>query len=104
MRSKLRLIFLLRSAFFGPRFTARKDHQLVIHSATGTLCLDQNRCDGGSTQGILVGTGPLGLLNGQLGKISLVSWHSGLPLARSGSNTGGGQWRGCFLFCQVSVE
>ena len=51
MRNKLRLIFLLRSAFFGPRFTARKDHQLVIHSATGILCLDQNRCDGGSGQG-----------------------------------------------------
>ena len=88
MRSKLRLIFLLRSVFFGPRFTARKDHQMVIHSATGILRLDQTRCDGGSTQGILVRTGPLGLLNEQLGKLSLVSWHSGLPLARRAAVNG----------------
>ena len=36
----------------------------------------QNRPDGGSTQGLVVGMAPLSLLQGSLAKVSLVSWSS----------------------------
>ena len=36
----------------------------------------QNRWDGGSTQGILVGIGPEALFQGSMGKISFLTWHS----------------------------
>ena len=36
----------------------------------------QNRRDGGSTQGIFICMGPKALFNGELGKLTPVSWHS----------------------------
>ena len=64
---------------------ARRDYKLLVHrfSSTEELCLyawmdagSQNRPDGGSTQGIIVGIGPKGLLQGDMGSITLLSWHS----------------------------
>ena len=65
---------------------ARKDHVLKIHvhskeEPLGVFCwadaAGQNRRDGGSTQGIFVGIGPLKLLDGEIGKITPMSWHAG---------------------------
>ena len=36
----------------------------------------QNRCDGGSTQGLFLGVGPLSLLKGDMCKITAIGWHS----------------------------
>ena len=36
----------------------------------------QNRPDGGSTQGIVVGLGSSNMQNGELGHVNLISWHS----------------------------
>ena len=64
---------------------ARKDHRMMIHafSEDEPLALyawvdaaTDNRPDGSSTQGIFVGVGPESLLQGSLGGISPVAWHS----------------------------
>ena len=64
---------------------ARSDHELKIHSFPEEKDLgmyawvdaaSQNRVDGGSTQGILVGLGPLSMMQGEVGQISVVAWHS----------------------------
>ena len=64
---------------------ARGVHKMKIHAfgENEPLALyawvdagSQNRRDGSSTQGILVGLGPESLLQGSLGKISVISWHS----------------------------
>ena len=64
---------------------ARKDHSLIIHAFNKTEELgmfawvdagSQNRPDGGSTQGILIGLAPLSMLQGDIGQVSLIGWHS----------------------------
>ena len=64
----------------------RKDHKLIMHAFpedrrlmlyVWTDAAGQNRRDGGSAQGILVGMGPEGLLEGSVEKVSLMSWHAG---------------------------
>ena len=51
-----------------------RSEELAIY--TWVDAASQNRRDGGSTQGILVGIRPQSMLNGELGKISLLAWHS----------------------------
>ena len=67
------------------RTKARSNHELIIHSFPDEKDLgmyawvdaaSQNRSDGGSTQGIVVGLGSLEMLRGEVSKVSLVSWHS----------------------------
>ena len=62
-----------------------KGHRMIIHAfePEEDLALyawvdagSQNRPDGGSTQGIVVGIGPVALQEGELGKVSLMAWHS----------------------------
>ena len=64
---------------------ARKDQRMRIHKFPEAEELgvfgwvdaaSQNRPDGGSTQGLVVGMAPLSLLQGSLAKVSLVSWSS----------------------------
>ena len=64
----------------------RKDHKLVIHAhdreaSLGVFCwadaAGQNRRDGGSTQGLFIGIGPLSLLEGQMERVSPIAWHAG---------------------------
>ncbi|CAE7422915.1 RE1 [Symbiodinium sp. CCMP2592] len=64
---------------------ARKDHRMLIHAFAEDEpvalyawvdAATDNRPDQGSTQGIFVGMGPESLLQGNLGGISPVAWHS----------------------------
>ena len=64
---------------------ARKEHRLRIHRfAEGTPlglfawvdAASQNRPDGGSTQGIVIGLAPESLLQGEMAPVSAVAWHS----------------------------
>ena len=64
---------------------ARGVHKMKIHAFGETEPLaiyawvdagSQNRWDGSSTQGILVGIGPEALFQGSMGKISFLTWHS----------------------------
>ena len=63
----------------------RKSHEMPIHAfAQGTTMVmvawvdaaSQNRHDGGSTQGLLLGAAPASLFQGDLTKVSLMAWHS----------------------------
>ena len=64
---------------------ARRQHQMLIHAFPPEVELgcyawvdaaNENRRDGGSTQGIFIGMAPLSLLQGQVEKISPISWQS----------------------------
>ncbi|CAE7758749.1 RE1 [Symbiodinium sp. CCMP2456] len=64
---------------------AQKNHELIVHKfhPAEELCMlawvdasSQNRSDGGSTQGILVGIGSRAMLQGEVGKVTVVAWHS----------------------------
>ncbi|CAE7633802.1 RE1, partial [Symbiodinium sp. CCMP2456] len=64
---------------------ARQDHQMLIHrfSAEEPLALfgwvdaaSQNRREGGSTQGIFIGMGPANMLQGEMGRVTPIAWHS----------------------------
>ena len=63
---------------------ARKDHSIMIHKCNHqdmqfyawVDAASQNRIDGGSTQGILVGAASSELLVGEVCNISMVSWQS----------------------------
>ncbi|OLP88362.1 Copia protein [Symbiodinium microadriaticum] len=64
---------------------ARQDHQMLIHrfAAEEPLALfgwvdaaSQNRREGGSTQGIFIGMGPANMLQGELGRVTPIAWHS----------------------------
>ena len=64
---------------------SRKSHAMILHAFPADEPLgmyawvdagNQNRPDGGSTQGILIGLAPSSMLQGALGKVSLMSWHS----------------------------
>ena len=77
--AKLRTNLLVQSA------KARKDYTIKIRAFEPgeEICLyawvdagSQNRPDAGSTQGIVIGVGPLSLQNGELGHVNLISWHS----------------------------
>lgn len=67
------------------RTKQRKEHRLKVHAfppgcETGlfmwTDAGSQNRPGGESTQGLFLGLGPLGLLDGNLEAITPVAWHS----------------------------
>ena len=67
------------------RTKTQKDHKMLIHSFGTEEPLglyawvdagSQNRRDGGSTQGIFIGLGPQGMIQGDIGKVSPISWHS----------------------------
>ena len=63
---------------------ARSSHHLRIHRCAAEEMVlvawvdagSQNRWDGGSTQGVVVGAAPTGLLRGEVSPVSLVAWHS----------------------------
>ena len=63
---------------------ARNQHQLKIHRCvSGEMVMvawvdagSQNRLDGGSTQGVIIGAAPTELLQGEVTPVSLVAWHS----------------------------
>ncbi|CAE7207379.1 RE1, partial [Symbiodinium sp. CCMP2456] len=64
---------------------ARRDHKMLIHAFPEDVPLgpvawvdaaSQSRVDGGSTEGIVIGMAPQGLLQGEVCEISLMSWHS----------------------------
>eukprot|EP00439_Symbiodinium_sp_Y106_P070844 s93_g12.t1 len=64
---------------------SRKDHRMLIHAFSEDEPLamygwvdaaNQNRKDGGSTQGIFIGLGPQSMLSGDLGKVTPIAWHS----------------------------
>ncbi|CAE7220198.1 RE1 [Symbiodinium sp. CCMP2592] len=64
---------------------AKKDHQLRIHrfeegTELGAYAWvdagSQNRPDGGSTQGVLIGLAPTSLLQGEVCPVSVMAWHS----------------------------
>ena len=63
----------------------RKDHKMLIHAFNEDEKLalfawvdaaNGNRPGGGSTQGIFVGMGPESILQGDMGKVTPISWHS----------------------------
>ena len=63
----------------------RKGHKLVIHHFSPKLELGlfmwadaagQNRRDGSSTQGLFLGIAPIGLLDGNLERITPIAWHA----------------------------
>ena len=63
----------------------KRDHVMRVHrfSEQEPLAMyawvdaaNQNRWDGSSTQGIFIGLGPASLLQGEVGSITPVSWHS----------------------------
>ena len=71
-----KLIFAARS---------RRDHKLVIHHFNPNIELGlfmwadaagQNRTDGSSTQGLFMGMAPVSLLDGNLERITPISWHA----------------------------
>ena len=83
--SKSTVETIIRTNILVQHTRARKDYKILVHrfAPTEELCLyawvdagSQNRPDGGSTQGIVIGIGPRGLLRGDLGSITLLSWHS----------------------------
>ncbi|CAE7853715.1 RE1 [Symbiodinium sp. KB8] len=63
---------------------ARSSHQLKVHRCvSGEMVMvawvdagSQNRHDGGSTQGVIIGAAPTELLQGEVTPVSLVAWHS----------------------------
>ncbi|CAE7653027.1 RE1 [Symbiodinium sp. CCMP2592] len=64
---------------------ARKGHQMLIHAFNLEVELgcyawvdaaNENRRDGGSTQGIFIGLAPASLLKGEVGQVSPISWQS----------------------------
>ena len=64
---------------------ARRKHEMLIHKFPESIELgcfawvdaaNENRQDGGSTQGIFIGIAPVSLLQGELCPISPVAWHS----------------------------
>ncbi|OLP84749.1 Copia protein [Symbiodinium microadriaticum] len=63
----------------------RKDHKMLVHAFAedepvalfGWVdAANENRRDGGSTQGIFIGLGPASMLSGDLGKVTPIAWHS----------------------------
>ena len=75
---------IIRSNILLSRAKAQKDHIMKIHGHTTEDMVmfawvdaaNQNRADGGSTQGIFIGMGPEAILHGEVGAVSPVAWHS----------------------------
>ena len=76
---------IIRTNTLLDRVRARKDHCLRIHRFSeheeiGVFgwvdAASQNRHDGGSTQGLIIGLAPVSLLQGELTKVSIAGWHS----------------------------
>ena len=83
--SKSSVDTILRTNLLVQSAKARKDYSIKIRAfhPEEELCLyawvdagSQNRPDGGSTQGIVVGLGSSNMQNGELGHVNLISWHS----------------------------
>ncbi|CAE7455783.1 RE1 [Symbiodinium sp. CCMP2592] len=63
---------------------ARSDHKLKIQRCVSEQMIlaawvdagSQNRHDGGSTQGVVIGAAPAELLQGEVTQVSLMAWHS----------------------------
>ena len=64
---------------------ARKEHKMIIHAIpehvpvgffTWADAAGQNRWDGSSTQGIMVGLAPLSMFDGEVAKVVPVAWHA----------------------------
>ncbi|CAE7839318.1 RE1 [Symbiodinium sp. CCMP2592] len=63
---------------------ARSDHKLKIQRCVSEQMIlaawvdagSQNRHDGGSTQGVVIGAAPAELLHGEVTQVSLMAWHS----------------------------
>ena len=82
-RSQVSLILRANKLLFQVR--ARKDHAMILHAFNESEPLgmyawvdagSQNRPDGSSTQGILIGLAPTSMMTGAVGQVSLMSWHS----------------------------
>ena len=66
------------------RVKSMRDHKMKIHAIPveqlSLYCWvdagSQNRHDGSSTQGIVIGTGPKALLTGECAPVSLIAWRS----------------------------
>ena len=61
----------------------RSEHKMMIHRCADEMVFlawvdagSQNRADGSSTQGIVIGAASTGLLRGEVEPISFISWHS----------------------------
>ena len=75
---------IVKSNILLSRAKAQRGHIMKIHRhETDDLVMfawvdaaNQNRADGGSTQGIFIGMGPRAVLEGEVGAISPVAWHS----------------------------
>ena len=76
---------VIRSDILLAHAKARATHKMLIHSYPKEAELGlvawvdaaaQNRLDGGSTQGIMVGLAPMALQSGDVCAVSLMSWHS----------------------------
>ena len=66
-------------------YNVEKEHEMLIHSfpeASDLGCYawvdaaNENRHDGGSTQGIFIGLAPQSMLQGELCGVSPIAWHS----------------------------
>ena len=76
---------VIRTNCLASQVKKRKDHIMLIHSyqPEEPLALyawvdaaSANRPDGGSTQGIFIGIGPQDILQGAVGRVTPISWHS----------------------------
>ena len=74
----------------------RKDHKIIIHSFPETVELGlfmwsdaagQNRRDGSRTQGLFLGMSPVGLLEGNMEKVTPIAWHAN-KIDRAGQSPG----------------
>ncbi|CAE7420984.1 RE1 [Symbiodinium sp. CCMP2592] len=83
--SKSKVSLINRANRLLSQVRARKDHAMIIHAFNESEELgafawvdagSQNRPDGSSTQGILIGLAPVSMLQGEVGQVSLMSWHS----------------------------
>ena len=76
---------VIRSNILLSHAKARANHKMLIHAYPSETDLgmvawvdaaSQNRVDGNSTQGIMVGIAPMELQSGAVCEVSLMSWHS----------------------------
>ena len=76
---------LLKTNLLVQHTKAKRHYKMKIHAFPGTedICAyawvdaaNQNRHDGGSTQGVLIGLGPKNMQDGELGQVTPVVWSS----------------------------
>ena len=84
---------------------AKKDHYLIIHDFHEEEPLgmfawvdagSQNRPDGSGTMGIIIGLAPLNLRQGEVGRVSIMAWHSN-KIERSCKSPGAAE-------CQAAIH